>query len=311
MRRSALDAVYELAKRDSRVVFIGSDLGAGTLDKFRKEMPQRFFMEGVAEQNIIGMAAGLAMDGFIPYVNTIATFLTRRCYEQVAVDLCLHNLPVRLIANGGGMVYAPLGPTHIAIEDMGILRALPNMTVAAPTDAPEAKRMVEASLDLPGPMYVRLAKGGDPVVSRAEDGFVIGKSILLRKPADVLFIANGVMVHRCLEASDLLAKQGVGAGVLNLHTLKPLDEEGILAAVRSARLVVTVEEHSLINGLGSAVAEVFVRRLSRRAPELVTLGVPDVFTEKYGSQDSLLAEYGLQPAQIATTAAAAFGRMAA
>jgi transketolase len=311
MRRSALDAVYELAKRDSRVVFIGSDLGAGTMDKFRKEMPQRFFMEGVAEQNIIGMAAGLAMDGFIPYVNTIATFLTRRCYEQVAVDLCLHNLPVRLIANGGGMVYAPLGPTHIAIEDMGILRALPNMTVTAPTDAPEAKRLVEATLDVSGPVYIRLAKGGDPVVSRAEDGFTLGKSILLRKPSDVLFIANGVMVHRCLEASDLMSKQGVGAGVLNMHTLKPLDEEGILAAARSARLVVTVEEHTLIGGLGSAVAEVFMRRLGRRAPELVTLGIPDVFTEKYGSQDSLLAEYGLQPAQIATTATAAIGRMAA
>jgi transketolase len=311
MRKSALDAVYELAKRDKRVVFIGSDLGAGTMDKFKKEMPDRFFMEGVAEQNIIGMAAGLAMDGFIPYVNTIATFLTRRCYEQVAVDLCLHNLPVRLIANGGGMVYAPLGPTHIAIEDMAILRALPNMTVTAPTDAPEAKRLVDATLDVPGPVYIRLAKGGDPVVSRAEDGFTLGKSILLRKPADVLFVANGVMVHRCIEASDRLKEQAIGAGVLNLHTLKPLDEEGILAAARSARMVITVEEHTLVGGLGSAVAELFTRRLGRTAPQLVSLGVPDVFTEKYGSQDTLLAEYGLTPAQIAKTAAAAIGRAAA
>ncbi|MDP6621171.1 MAG: transketolase, partial [Alphaproteobacteria bacterium] len=116
MRRTALDMVYELAKRDPRVVFIGSDLGAGALDQMKAEMPERFFMEGVSEANVIGMAAGLAMDGFVPYVNTIATFLTRRCYEQVAVDLCLHELPVRLIANGGGVVYAPLGPTHIAIE---------------------------------------------------------------------------------------------------------------------------------------------------------------------------------------------------
>ena len=132
MRKTSLDTVYEMARNDPRVVFIGSDLGAGTLDQFKEEMPERFFMEGVTEQNIIGMAAGLAMEGYIPYVNTIATFITRRCFEQVAVDLCLHNLPVRLIGNGGGLVYAPLGPTHLAVEDMAIMRSLPNMTVVAP-----------------------------------------------------------------------------------------------------------------------------------------------------------------------------------
>src|SRR5580693_31690 len=152
MRQTALDMVTELARRDARVVFIGSDLGAGAMDVFRAEMPDRFFMEGVSEQSIIGMAAGLAMEGFIPFVNTIATFLTRRCFEQVAVDLCLHNLPVRLIANGGGVVYAPLGPTHLAIEDMAILRTLPNMTVVAPSDAEEMRRTVAATMEVPGPV---------------------------------------------------------------------------------------------------------------------------------------------------------------
>ena len=151
MRKTCLDMVYELAKRNPRVVFIGSDLGVGTLDQFREEMPERFFMEGVSEQNIIGMAAGLAMDGFIPYVNTIATFITRRCYEQVAVDLCMHDLPVRLIANGGGTVYAPLGPTHLAIEDIAIMRALPRMTVLAPCDADEMRRLMPQTTDLQGP----------------------------------------------------------------------------------------------------------------------------------------------------------------
>ena len=144
MRQTGLNMIHELAMRDPRVVFIGSDLGAGTLDKFKKEMPDRFFMEGVSEANIVGMAAGLAMDGCIPYIHTMATFLTRRCYEQVAVDLCMHKLPVRLIANGGGVVYAPLGPTHIAIEDMAIMRALPNMTVAAPVDADD---LADAGVD--------------------------------------------------------------------------------------------------------------------------------------------------------------------
>ena len=159
MRKTCLDVVYELAKQDGRVVFVGSDLGAGTLNQFREEMPDRFFMEGVSEQNLIGVAAGLAMEGYIPYVNTIATFITRRCYEQVAVDLCLHNLPVRLIANGGGLVYAPLGPTHLAIEDLAIMRALPRMTAVAPCDAEEMRRFVPQTLDLEGPCYIPPGQG--------------------------------------------------------------------------------------------------------------------------------------------------------
>ena len=147
----------------------------------KQEMPERWYMEGITEANVIGMAAGLAMEGYIPYVNTIATFITRRCYEQVAVDLCLHNLPVRLIANGGGLVYAPLGPTHLAIEDIAIMRALPNMTVIAVCDAEEMVRLMDCTLDWPEPIYIRLAKGGDPVVSREENGFAIGKAIPMRK----------------------------------------------------------------------------------------------------------------------------------
>jgi transketolase len=311
MRRVAMNGVFELAKRDERVVFIGSDLGAGTMSEFRDEFPDRFFMEGVAEANIIGMAAGMAMDGMIPYINTIATFLTRRSYEQVAVDLCLHNLPVRLIATGGGMVYAPLGPTHLATEDMAIMRALPNMTVVAPTDAPEAGRLMDATLDVPGPVYIRLAKGGDPVVSRDEDGFEIGKAISLAEPGQVLFIAIGVMVNRCLTAAQTLADQGIKAGVLNVHTLKPLDEESILAQVRGARLVVTVEEHTLMGGLGSAVADTLVRHIGPGMPQLVSLGIPDVFPEKYGSQDDLLELYGLQPHQIADAVTKTLGQNAA
>ena len=166
MRKRCLDMVYTLAQRDERVVFIGSDLSPGLLGEMKKAYPARYYMEGVAEANIIGMAAGMAMEGLVPYVNTIATFITRRCYEQVALDLCLHDLPVRLIGNGGGYVYAPLGPTHQAIEDIAIMRALPNMTVAAVCDAEEMTRLMTASLEWPHPIYIRLGKGGDPIVSR-------------------------------------------------------------------------------------------------------------------------------------------------
>lgn len=303
MRQACLDHVYALAKRDERVVFIGSDLGAGVLQEMKEAMPERFLMEGVAEQNLIGLAAGLAMDGFIPYVNTIATFLTRRCYEQVAIDLCLHGLPVRLIGNGGGMVYAPLGPTHMAIEDIAIMRALPGMTVAAPVDAPEMVRLMECSLDLPGPLYVRVAKGRDPVVSDAAAGFEIGRAIVMRPPGRVAAITTGIATTRALAAAETLAGQGVDMGVLHMHTVKPFDATTLETFVAGADLVVTVEEHTRIGGLGSAVLEA----LSDRgiAARVLRLALPDAFPDDYGSQDHLLECAGLQPPQIAARVAAA------
>src|ERR1700680_2066165 len=202
MRQTCLNMVYDLAKRDKRVLFIGSDLSPGLLDDMKKEMPERWYMEGITEANVIGMAAGFAMEGYVPYVNTIATFITRRCYEQVAVDLCLHDLPVRLIGNGGGLVYAPLGPTHLAIEDIAIMRALPNMTVVAVCDAQEMNRFMEQTLDWPGPIYIRLAKGFDPIVSRSELGFEIGKAIVMREAARshhrVMLVTTGVATTRAL-----------------------------------------------------------------------------------------------------------------
>ena len=192
MRKTSLGCIHQLALADERVVFIGSDLGAGVLDEFRKEMPNRWFMEGVAEQHILGMAAGLAIEGFLPYVNTIATFITRRCFEQIVVDLCLHELPVRLIGNGAGLVYAPLGPTHQAIEDISILRTLPNMTILAPCDANEMKNLIDATLKWPHPTYIRLARGGDQIITKKNRKFIIGKSVIIKQPKDCLFFTTGM-----------------------------------------------------------------------------------------------------------------------
>jgi transketolase len=299
MRNTAMNAIYALAQRDPRVVFIGSDLGAGVLDEMRRELPERFFMEGVSEQAIVGMAAGLAMDGYIPYINTIATFLTRRCYEQVAIDLCLHDLPVRLIASGGGLVYAPLGPTHMATDDLAILRALPNMTIVAPVDAPEMARVMDASLDVPGPLYVRIAKGGEPVVSRDDLPFAIGRAIEMRAGTDVALVATGVMTGAALAAATLLEADGIAAGVLHVHTVKPLDAPAILAAAARASLVVSIEEHSRIGGLGGAIAECFADEAV--AVPLLRLGLPDRYLSGYGSQAHLLALAGLDPASIAAS----------
>jgi transketolase len=311
MRATCQNMVYELAKHDERVVFIGSDLSPGLLDGMKRDMPARYYMEGITEANVVGMAAGLAMEGFVPYVNTIATFITRRCYEQVAVDLCLHNLPVRLIGNGGGLVYAPLGPTHLAIDDIAIMRALPNMTVFAACDAPEMIRFMRQSADWPLPIYIRLAKGGDPVVSREELGFAIGKAIVLRQarsPRPVVLMATGVMTTNCLAAAERLASAGIDATVVHFHTVKPLDAAAVRDHAADASLVVTVEEGTMIGGFGSAVTDVLVANMGPALPRLSRLGLPDEFPHHYGSQNDLWEYYGLMPGQIAAAAAQALGR---
>jgi transketolase len=299
MRQTSLNMVHELAKVDPRVLFIGSDLGDGTLKAMRAEVPERWFMEGVAEQHLIGMAAGLAMEGFVPYLNTIATFLTRRCLEQIAVDVCLHKLPVRLIASGGGLVYAPLGPTHLAIEDVALMRALPNMAVVCPSDASEMRRFMAASLNWPGPIYIRLGKGGDPVISRDEDEFCIGRGLWRRRGTDIVLVSTGIMTGRCLAAAEILRSGGLDCSVLHLHTVKPLDVETLLEAAARHALMVTVEEHVLIGGLGSAVAELLADHGASKP--LMRLGLPDAFPGNYGTQDEMLELYGLTPAGIAAS----------
>jgi len=301
MRKSALNYVHQLAQQDERVVFIGSDLGPGVLEAMKQEIPARFFMEGVSEQHIIGMAAGLAMEGFIPFVNTIATFLTRRCYEQIALDLCLQNLPVRLIANGGGGVYAPLGPTHLAVEDMGILRTLPNMTIIAPCDADEMNRLMPQTIDWPHPIYIRLGKGGEPIVSKPEYGFEIGQAILLREPDAGLFVSTGVMTQMALEAAKKMEQSGLDCGVLHFHTVKPIDKVTLSHWLPKVQGVVTVEEHTRIGGLGSAVLEFCNDEMPEQAVKICRIGIPDRFADQYGTQNSLLTHWGITVDSLCAT----------
>lgn len=308
MRKTALDCVHELSRIDNRVVFVGSDLGPGVLAKMRTEFPERWFMEGVSEQHIVGMAAGLAMEGFIPYVNTIATFLTRRCYEQVAVDLCLHDLPVRLIANGGGGVYAPLGPTHLALEDIAIMRALPNMTIVAPCDADEMRRFMHSTLDWPHPIYIRLAKGGDPIVSDAKHGFELGRSIRMRKGDQGIFVSTGVMTQVAIQASELLAGEGLEIGVRHVHTIKPLDQGALIDDVSRTSAMITVEEGFLNGGLGSAVLELCSQVSPSHLPKIGRIGIPDAFPTAYGSQQTLLNSWNLTAESLADAMRRRLGR---
>ena len=294
MRNTCLEQVYEMAKRDPRIVFIGSDLGAGVLQKFKAEMPDRFFMEGIQEQNIIGMAAGMALEGKIVYVNTIATFLTRRCFEQIAVDGCLHNLNVRLICNGGGLVYAPLGPTHMAIEDIAIMRTLPNMTILAPADAEEMKQWMLATADHQGPLYIRLAKGGDPIVTKYVFPFY----------PEVLLVTTGITLGIALEAAKLIPS----CTILHIPRIKPFNLEMFYIYAERARAIISIEEHSIIGGLGSACAEAIAEAGFSPAKRFKRIGIPDVFPDRYGSQAELLEYYKITSSNIVSTAIQLLGR---
>lgn len=288
MRETCLDQVYELAKIDPRIVFIGSDLGVGTLRKYKEEMPDRFYMEGISEAHVVGMAAGIALEGGIVYVNTISTFITRRCFEQVAVDVCLHNLNVRLIGNGGGLVYAPLGPTHLAIEDISILRALPNMTIVAVADAEEMKRLMPQTVDHEGPIYIRLAKGYDPIVTNDDVPFRIGKGLPMRKGHDALLVTTGITLKVAQEAAKLLAPEGIECAILHMPTVKPLDLELLLDLAKGVRAVVAIEENTTLGGLGSAVAETIAEAGFSPGKKFRRIGIPDVFSDRYGSQANLM-----------------------
>ena len=176
MRQTALKSIYEIAKKNKKIVFIGSDLGPNVMKEFKRDFPERFFMDGAAEQHLISMASGMALENFIPYINTISTFLTRRCYEQIFINCGLQNLKIRLIGNGGGVVYSPLGGTHTAIDDINLLRGIPNMTILAPSDAIEMKKIIYATSNYNGPLYIRIAKGNDEIVTKnLYDKFQIGK----------------------------------------------------------------------------------------------------------------------------------------
>lgn len=285
--------VYRLAKKDKRVFFIGSDLGAGILDNFKKEMPDRFLMEGVSEAHVIGLAAGLAKEGKIVYVNTIATFITRRCFEQNVLELGLHKLKVRLIGNGGGLVYAPLGPTHLSIDDIAIMRTIPNMTVVAPCDEAEMEKLMLETLDYPGPIYIRVAKGGEPIVTRKNRSFKIGRGYLVKSGEKVLVITTGVTLQIALEAYTLLKQKGKTISILHLPTVKPLDKARVIKEVKKASKIITIEEHLLTGGLGSAILEVIAQTGILSAKKFKMIALPDVFPKGYGSQKDLLDKYGI------------------
>jgi len=264
-------------------------------------MPDRFYMEGISEAHLVGMAAGLALEGYIVYANTISTFITRRCFEQVAVDVCLHNLNVRLIGNGGGLVYAPLGPTHLAIEDISIFRALPNMTIVSVADAEEMKRLMPQTVEHEGPIYIRLAKGYDPIVTDDKLPFQIGKGIPMRAGRDGLLVTTGITLKLAQDAAKSLALEGIECAILHMPTIKPFDRDLLLELASPVRAVITIEENTILGGLGSAAAEVVAEAGFLTPKKFRRIGIPDVFTDHYGSQANLMDYHRINSDEVVST----------
>ena len=298
MRQKALSTVYKLAKSNPRVLFIGSDLGAGTLSSMREDIPEQFFMEGVSEQHIVGFAAGLAQEGFIPYVNTIGTFLTRRSFEQVSIDVGLHRLPVRLLASGGGMVYAPLGPTHTAIEDFSLMLSIPNMKVFAPADAFEMENLLTHLVNDEDPHYIRFGKGGETIVTENYHTFDLKPKFFGDKSSEVVIFTTGVLLQHCLEAQKLLTSNEISATVVHFPYLNELSVEQIDSYLTSARLLICAEEHVPRGGLYTQILHEFV---SAHMPteNLCQFSLPNTFSHNYGSQADHLDLNGLNSVKMA------------
>ncbi|MDY2941778.1 MAG: transketolase C-terminal domain-containing protein [Varibaculum sp.] len=284
--------LVELGRQDERIVGLSGDLAKSTkIAVFEKEFPNRFYNLGIAEQNLMTVAAGMAKTGLIPFVSTFAAFASMRACEQLRTDVCYQNLNVKVIATHAGLSFGAAGTTHHATEDIAITRSMANLVVMCPADGLEAAYCVEAAYNHEGPVYIRLNRGFDQVVYTGEiPSFEFGKANVLREGTDLTFIATGTGVWRALQAADTLAAEdGLSVRVLDIHTLKPIDEEAIVQAITETRRVITVEDHNVIGGLGSAVAD--VGATTRKGYVLRKLGVPDTYSV-IGLPEDLYSHYG-------------------
>jgi transketolase len=305
MRVAWGDALLELTKTHPNVMVLDADLASSTMAQtVAYEAPEFFMNLGIAEQNMMGVAAGMATVGLVPWLSSFAVFLANRALDQLRVTVAQPKLNVKLGGAYSGILTAKTGKTHIDVEDIAIMRAMPHMTVVAPADGVECRLATLALTDMPGPAYLRLTRDATPVIFGADYKFVIGKAVILREGTDLTIFGTGVQSVRALEAADLLAKEGVSAHVVHVHTLKPLDVEGIVAAAKKTGRVLTTEDHNIIGGLGGAVAEV----LGQHAPTPMTIhGIQDCYGES-GPNDAILEKYGMTPRHVAQAAKELLGR---
>jgi transketolase len=313
MRNAFVKALTLAAEQDERVVLVAADIGNRLWDSFKARFPQRFYNCGVCEANMTGVAAGLALDGFRPFTYTITPFVTTRCLEQIRVDLCYHSLPVVVTAVGAGLSYASLGATHHSCEDIALLRVLPEMTVTCPADSWEIAAILPQLLKLSGPAYFRLGKKGEPLVHSGLPDLVLGKAFVLAPGRGVALLGCGNIMPEVCEAARLLRQSGLAPELVSWHTVKPLDEDYLEKVFAGFDLVVTIEEHSRLGGLGSALAEWLSDRratVDKPPARLLRLGTPDAFPHEAGEQQYFREKMGLVGHRIAERVAQLYAQIA-
>lgn len=296
MRDAFFDELYNIAKDDSQVVFLTADMGAFSLVRFKKDLPEQYINVGVAEQNMVSVAAGLALGGKTVFVYTIVPFATMRCYEQIKIDLCCMNLPVTIIGVGAGFTYGSDGPTHHAIHDIAVMRTLPEITILNPSDSVMIQAFARIAYKSTGPVYVRIEKGKLPLIyDEAKNGFSDGIA-RTKKGSDLTIISTGIMVHQAYRVAEILAEHSISAGVVDLYRIKPLNTELLFKFIDKSKCVVTLEENTVTGGIGSAVSEALSDNL--RAKPLKRIAIPDTHCFKSGDRQSLQASYGLDTGSI-------------
>ena len=299
MRQIFFQKLEEYAKKDKNLFLLVGDLGIKFFENFRKIDPGRAINVGVAEANMIGVAAGLSMSGKNVYCYSIIPFLTMRAFEQIRVDICYNNLSVKLLGAGGGLAYGAEGITHHAIEDIAIMRSLPNMTVVCPGDAKEAEMLAEESVNYPGPLYIRFGRDFDPLVHEGEIDFKIGKGIVVKEGKGVCIITTGTMLHTANNLLAALEKENITPTLISMHTVKPLDKELVKKYMQDSKNIFTIEDHNIIGGLGSAIAEVLAENSYKG--KFKRIGIEDKYCSTCGSANYLLKSHGLDEEGIVKT----------
>lgn len=298
MREALAKELVIQAKKNKNLILLTGDLGFTVFEEFQSLFPKQFFNVGVAESNMIGIATGLALSGKTVFCYSIANFVTLRTLEQVRNDTCVHNASVVIVGTGAGLSYSNAGPTHHAVEDIALMRTIPNLNIFSPADTLEVAWTVKTSIKIKKPVYIRLGKKGEPLIHTKIPKLTFGKGNIIKNGKDFALISTGNLVYNSIEAEKILNKKGINGTVVNFNTLKPIDEKLILSLSRKHKIIFTVEEHVLSGGLGSIISEVLAPYSTNN---IYSLGIPDVFTFVSGTQQYLREKYGLTPEKIAKT----------
>lgn len=298
MRNAFIDTLTQLAKRDPNIFLITADTGFHVLDKFKKLFPDQYLNVGISEASMIGISAGLSLCGKTVFLYAIVPFITMRCFEQIRIDLCYQNLPVKLVGVGQGLTYGTAGATHHSIEDIGIMRCLPNMTVVCPGDPVEVEQTIKNSLNLKGPCYIRLGKSGEKRIhAKKLKDFSIGKGVRIHRGENIAIMSTGNMLETATDVYDIVKKEGLNPELISMHTIKPLDNRLISDISKRCRYIVTLEEHSVIGGLGSSVSDTVTDK--KLDVTLIKFALPDKYVDIVGDQADLRDHYGLTAEDVA------------